>query len=191
MTLQSEKKRELRRLCREYRDKISLPEWKTWGEKMAEILLETELWQSCETVFSFVSLPNEPDTSSVLAAALSQHKRLLVPRIIGDGIMQAVEIQSLNELESSVMGIFEPLSSERIVDFSEIELALVPCLCVSRDGTRLGKGGGYYDRFMEWFSGASVVLCAEEFLMKNGEVPAETHDAKPDYILTESELLKL
>lgn len=185
-----EQKRVFRQHCREQRDNISLPEWKLWGEKMAEILLKTELWRSCDAVFCFVSMPNEPNTLPLLQAALSQKKRLLVPKIIGDGVMQAVEIARIEELESSVMGILEPLNSEKTVDFSEIDLALIPCLCASEDGVRLGKGGGYYDRFAEQFHGTSVVMCADAFLFPCGAIPTEAHDAKVDYILTEKMLFE-
>lgn len=190
MRVIAESKRELRRLCREKRDKISLPEWKASGEKMTEILLKTELWHDCDTVFSFVSMPNEPTTALILQAALAQGKRLLVPRIVGNGVMQAVEIHDLNELVPSTMGIYEPLNFCTAVDFSEISLAVIPCLCASPDGARLGKGGGYYDRFSADFSGKSVMFCAENFLMQNNEIPTEPHDKKTDYIITENKIIK-
>ena len=56
-------------------------------------------------------------------------------------------------------------------------------------GERLGYGGGYYDRWLEHFSGVTVGLCREAVLQDR--VPDEAHDAIVDILLTERESLSL
>ena len=69
-------------------------------------------------------------------------------------------------------------------------LALVPCLAASRDGVRLGRGGGYYDRFLTHYKGAGLLLCPEALLLD--ELPCDDWDARfaPENILTEKGILR-
>ena len=69
-------------------------------------------------------------------------------------------------------------------------LGLVPCLAVSRDGVRLGRGGGYYDRFLAYYKGAGLLLCPEALLLD--ELPCDDWDARfaPENILTEKGILR-
>lgn len=69
-------------------------------------------------------------------------------------------------------------------------LALVPCLAASRDGVRLGRGGGYYDRFLAHYKGAGLLLCPEALLLD--DLPCDDWDARfaPENILTEKGILR-
>ena len=61
---------------------------------------------------------------------------------------------------------------------------------VSRDGVRLGRGGGYYDRFLAHYKGAGLLLCPEALLLD--ELPCDDWDARfaPENILTEKGILR-
>lgn len=61
----------------------------------------------------------------------------------------------------SDFGIQEPTEQAPLIRPEEIGLALVPALCYDEGGRRLGFGGGYYDRWLESFSGTTVGLCRE------------------------------
>ena len=69
----------------------------------------------------------------------------------------------------------------------DIDLVLVPAVCYDRRGYRLGFGGGYYDRWLEHFSGSRVGLCRTAILQE--EVPIEAHDTKVQVLITEEEIL--
>ncbi len=60
---------------------------------------------------------------------------------------------------------------------------LVPGLVFTRQRGRLGRGGGYYDRYLEHFTGLKIGICWEEQL-KNS-LPMETHDVIMDFVVTE------
>ena len=62
------------------------------GAEIADKLFARPDWQDADTVFCFVSLPSEPDTEPILRAALDQGKRLCVPRMLGGGRMELVEL---------------------------------------------------------------------------------------------------
>ena len=96
--------------------------------------------------------------------------------------MFPVEIGSVDQLETGSYGILEPkkelLQSGvlKIGDKTDIDLAIVPVLGFDKHGGRLGYGGGYYDRFLEGYTGVSVGIAFSECLVES--VPAEKHDIK-------------
>ena len=183
-------KAQLRNDCRRVIAGIPETQWEKWGADMAAVLLATELWHRAESVFCFASLPSEPDTKPVLCAALQQGKRLCVPRTGEKGAMDAVILRGLEELSPGRFGILEPQPRGEVVAPDQLDLAVLPCLAAGSDGRRLGKGGGYYDRFLAKFRGKSVVLCAEKLLYGPRCIPMGRLDVKADFVVTERGLMQ-
>ena len=182
-------KKELRSACLE-KIKITPPEkFREWGEEICDIVTKTEQWKNAETVFIFVSMQTETDTSELIQNALNTGKRLCVPKIIEDGIMEAVEIKNQAQLRSGKFGIYEPDDTSPSVAKNEIDLVLLPCLAADENGRRLGRGGGYYDRFCEDYTGDKIIVCPEMLLFKNGEIPTEKWDITADGVVTEKRFL--
>ena len=156
------------------------------GREIAAALSVRPDWQAAHTVFCFVSMPDEADTTPILLAALAQGKRLCVPRMLGGGQMEVVCLTSLEDLRPNALGIREPLGGQVLAPagLGPRALAVVPCLAVSRDGVRLGRGGGYYDRFLAGFEGHAVLVCPRALVFD--ELPADPWDARfaPADILT-------
>mgnify|MGYP000441255458 CR=1 FL=1 len=71
----------------------------------------------------------------------------------------------------------------------EIDLALIPCLSCSRDGRRLGYGGGYYDRYLNQVKGTLAVLCRTVLMCD--EIPTENHDKNMDFVICEEGILNI
>ena len=158
------------------------------GAAMARQLFALPAWQ--QAVFCFVSMQDEPDTTAILRQALASGKRLCVPRCLpgSDGKMELVEITSLNDLQPGRYGILEPCGGRTIAALEPGALALIPCLAVDRQGVRLGRGAGYYDRFLARFgqTGPRLLLCPEALVFP--ALPADEWDAAfvPGEILTEN-----
>ena len=142
------------------------------GRGMAQALFSLPQWQSAGAVLAFAAMPDEPDTAEILRRALADGKRLLLPRVRSKTEMDWVEIPALRPAGYAAA------------------LALVPCLAASRDGVRLGRGGGYYDRFLAYYKGAGLLLCPEALLLD--ELPCDDWDARfaPENILTEKGILR-
>lgn len=159
---------------------------KAAGQEIAAALFARPDWQAAHTVFCFVSMSSEVDTIPILQAALAGGKRLCVPRMLGGGQMEVVCIDSLEDLQPNAFGIREPLGGQVLApaDLGPRALAVVPCLAVSRDGVRLGRGGGYYDRFLAGFGGQAVLVCPRALVFDT--LPADPWDARfaPVDILT-------
>lgn len=140
-------------------------------------------YQTAETVFCYVSFGSEPATHALLARMWSDGKRVAVPRCEGGGVMKAKLVSSPDELQKGMYDILEPGVDAPEVPFSEISLAVVPCVACDRSGMRLGRGGGYYDRFLADSPAYSVCLCYEALLMP--QVPREAHDRAVNAVVTE------
>lgn len=150
-------------------------------------ILQAEHWKAANTVFIYVSMPSEADTSKFILEALNGGKRLCVPKITGDGAMEAVQIESIAQLQKGKFGISEPIDGCKIIQKSEIDLAIMPCMAADENGNRLGKGGGYYDRFCEGFNQKALILCPEALLFK--AIPTESWDLAAD-VVTEDRILR-
>ena len=95
--------------------------------------------------------------SGVVRQALADGKHLLLPRVLSKTAMDWVEIPDLALLGPGAFGILEPPADLPAADPAAFArpLALIPCLAAGRDGVRLGRGGGYYDRFWHTIKGQS------------------------------------
>lgn len=180
-------KTELRRNCRRRLANTPPENFKVWGERVFNLIAKTDEWKNSRTVFCFMSLPDEIDTYPLIEAAL-QSKCLCVPKITENGMMNAVQIRTLSDLERGKFGILEPKSHCRIVAKKDIDLIIMPCLAADTDGHRLGKGGGYYDRFCETLECKKIAVCPEMLLSEDGNVPTEKWDVSADFVVTENRI---
>lgn len=184
-------KQQARARARERWRAFSSAELALLGRCMARRLFALEAWKDAAAVFCFASLPTEPDTGPILRAALAQGKRLYLPRVTPDG-MDAVEVWDLRTLRPGVYGILEPPKGDGLPPqaLDARCLVLVPCLAAGRDGVRLGRGGGYYDRFLARCACPRLLLCPQALLFET--LPRDAWDAvfPAHAILTENGLLK-
>lgn len=177
-------KQEARALAKARRRALDM---QAMGSGMAQALFALPCWQQAGTVLAFAALPDEPDTGLILRRALADGKRLLLPRVLSRAEMDWVEIPDLALLRPGSYGIPEPPANLPALDPAgcAAPLALIPCLAASPDGVRLGRGGGYYDRFLAQYKGARLLLCPTATVL-NG-LPCDAWDARftPEEILTE------
>ena len=99
-------------------------------------------------------MPHEVSTADFIKQAQLDGKRVLVPKTYGQGRMIFVDYDE-SRLQKSSFGLMEPISEEA-VDKTEIDLIHVPGVVFNSQGFRIGYGGGYYDRYLADFAGASI-----------------------------------
>ncbi len=139
-------------------------------------LMKTSAYENSKIIFTYIDFQNEVETKDFIETSLACGKRICVPLCKKEGQMTAREIFSLDDLKINSFGILEPLEASPIIAPSEIDLCIVPCVCVNKEGYRLGYGGGYYDRFLPETNAIQVLLCYKDFVYQ--EIPLETHDVK-------------
>jgi len=149
----------------------------------AHILAMPE-YRAAKCVFIFASLPSEMSTAPIIADALRSGKKLAVPLVVGNGIMELKQIRSEAELSRGAFGIPEPSKTAGSVGIGEIDFAVIPCVTCSHSGKRLGRGGGYYDRFLDRYRGFSVLVCREALVCE--DIPLEAHDVSLPVVVTEN-----
>ena len=98
------------------------------------------------------------------------------------------------DVETNEMGIPEPKAAERIIEASALDLVLVPLLGFDRRGTRLGFGGGYYDRSFEFLRGqkrpAQPLLVGVAYAFQElDSIETAEWDISLDYVATDKELI--
>jgi 5-formyltetrahydrofolate cyclo-ligase len=108
-------------------------------------------FKSARCIAGFLSLPNEIDISYLFEQIFAEKKRLFVPRIVGRGLMHMLEVHNLDEItnfESNSWGIREPPAGREPMAALNFDLIIVPGLAFDEDNRRLGRGAGFYDRFL-------------------------------------------
>ncbi|MEM0895738.1 MAG: 5-formyltetrahydrofolate cyclo-ligase [Verrucomicrobiota bacterium] len=139
------------------------------------------VFQTAKMVAAFAPLRSEPDVLSTLFAA---GKSLCFPVIDGHS-MTFHEVSDPGEFVKGPFGVRAPNPRcHPVVSPDSIDLILVPGLAFTRDGRRLGRGGGFYDRYLgkEQLSATRVGLCFHA--QQVGEIPTEAFDARIENLIT-------
>ena len=182
-------KAELRREMLLLSEALSESERKKSDSDISTRFLEGYSKHSFKKVFVYVGVGHEIATDRIIENLSAQGKEIYVPLCHGKGQMDAVRIFSLSELTPGRYGIPEPKSGGRALPPHELNLIIVPGVAFGEDCTRLGRGGGYYDRFMaEAKNALKIALCREINIQRT--VPCELHDETVDGIVTELRIIK-
>ena len=134
----------------------------------------------------YLASPDEIDLSDFILELLKCKATVVAPRWNGE-TYELAKVKGLSDadLRRGPMNILEPAEAD-IVAPAEVEVWIVPGLAFTRDGKRLGYGGGWYDRLLasasKWAHKFGV---AHEFQIVD-DLPNEPHDVKMDGIVTDS-----
>ena len=150
-------KRSLRRILREVESDRARD-----GE-ILRALLSWELWRLARVIFCYRGVGKELNTVPLFEAGWAAGKQMAAPRTLPDRQMEPYGVDSLSDFEPGRFGLLEPHENSLLV--SAIDLIIVPGLAFTRSGARLGRGGGYYDRFLTGCAARTVGLCREEALL--------------------------
>ncbi|MBR5381035.1 MAG: 5-formyltetrahydrofolate cyclo-ligase [Oscillospiraceae bacterium] len=140
-------------------------------------------------VFVYYSLDREPDTHRLVRRALDDGKTVAMPRVLGGGRLEHLRVNSTDELLPSRYGLLEPIELAERVEPTEGDIVIVPAAAYAKDGSRLGRGGGYYDRFLAACPAFTAGLARERLLLDT--LPTEPHDMRVACIVTESGVIRL
>lgn len=168
---------------------------KGWSGQVCSRIAGTSFFARAETLMVYLPIPGEVDITGLALRAFQEGKTVCVPRVDWRaGHMMAVEIRSLDdEFVEEKRGVKEPAGG-RSVCSEEIDLVLVPGLAFDAVGRRLGRGGGFYDRFLAdplLRRGGLTTTCGVAFDFQVIEqVPTLGHDMRVDAVVTERRLIR-
>ncbi|MBR3988243.1 MAG: 5-formyltetrahydrofolate cyclo-ligase [Clostridia bacterium] len=183
-------KPELRVHFKEMREGLTKDYRRSMDYEIESRIMCSTFYSEADIIFTYVSTDPEPDTLGIIHGAFANGKKVAVPKCTDKGIMEFYLIDSVNDLKKGKFGIMEPDESMcKKAVCTENSLCIVPGLSFDAQGYRLGRGGGYYDRFLKDFKGKSAGLCYHSFLRLT--LPKDTFDIPVDILVTENFLREI
>ena len=141
------------------------------------------LLAEAQTIMAYYSLPDEVNTHALIDELVAEGKTVLLPKVTGADTMELRRYTGRADLQEGAYHILEPVG-EPFTDLSAIDLILVPGLAFDAAGHRLGRGRGYYDRFLHSRDGSYCVKIGVCFdFQKVDEVPVDVHDIAMDKVV--------
>ena len=186
----SRDKAQLRRLVRERLAALDPVERRRRGAAALGRLLALPEVRRARDVLLFRSLPDEIDTAPAFERLLALGKAVFAPRVRGPELV-FVRVHAGTSWITGGSPAAEPDSDERW-DVAAGAVAIVPGLAFSERGGRLGRGGGFYDRFLAAASVTghvvAVGIALEEQVFE--VLPLEAHDAPVAVVVTDRRTLR-
>jgi 5-formyltetrahydrofolate cyclo-ligase len=150
-----------------------------------ELLIKLCKQLGAKTVGVYLSFGSEPATDSFVIRAKTAGIELAAPRTGPESSMEFGLL--VGPTTSSPLGFLQPIGE--IVDPKDLDLIIAPALSIAHSGARLGRGGGFFDRYLENYSGPVAALVFDgEFV---DELPVEDHDLPVSFAVTQSAIYEL
>lgn len=137
-------------------------------------------------VAAYAARPQEPGTDELLLSLLSSGRTVLLPRVVGEELAWSA-VADLATLRAGSFGIREP-ADDTDVPLTRADVVIAPALAVDAQGTRLGQGGGYFDRALAPIAAPVVVLVHDDEVLD--ALPREPHDRGVDIVVTPTRVLR-
>lgn len=161
------------------------------GAVIADRLDRSPLWQEATRVGVFASRADEVDTSALIERAFLAGKQVLFPRTMDAAGLEFARVADPSQLRAGRFGVREPSPDLPVARLDQRTLLLVPGLLFDREGGRLGRGGGYYDRALAGFRDREyrpVTIGVGFFFQLVERVPMTPLDVHLDGVVSEDGL---
>ncbi|MBK8979560.1 MAG: 5-formyltetrahydrofolate cyclo-ligase [Planctomycetes bacterium] len=178
-------KHNLRRRMRSVLRSIDADTRRARSQSACRRLLEQPEWQRARTVFVYLAMQQEIDTTGLIEAAWREGRRVLAPKVdAARREMHAVEVHHWGDCLPGYRNLLEPVGTESF-PAADIDLIVLPGLAFDAKGVRLGTGGGYYDRFLAHpeVRGTCCGFAYERQFL--AQVPREQHDRTVHMLVTD------
>ncbi len=143
-------------------------------------------FKKAELIMFYASKQNEVNTTRMIDEALRTGKKVALPRCASQKTFVAKEIRDRHtDLEKGSYGIYEPRKEIPEADIGRIGLVVVPGVAFDTQNGRLGRGKGYYDRFLKKLSPGKIIIgLAFDFQIVK-DLPKDSHDIPVSKIITD------
>lgn len=156
--------------------------------RICEALARTVYFVRADVVMLYAAMAGEVDVSALATAAWASGKKVCLPRVNwGEGTMTPALVTSWEALVTGRHGVREPGRDARAVWAGEVDLVVTPGLAFDALGGRLGRGAGFYDRFLASTRAARVGAGLDEQIVE--AVPMTDTDARLDAVVTPTRVL--
>lgn len=171
-------KSELRKIIRNRKRQYSSSQLEELSLSVLSRLNNIEQLEAAQTVLMYYSLPDEVNTHQYIDHLIRQGKRVLLPEVIDSEHMVIREYTGKQDLKEGTFHIMEPIGAIFPEEkYKEIEVGIIPGMSFDAKGNRLGRGKGYYDRFLEKVPDMYKIGICFDF-QKEESIPTEVTDIK-------------
>ncbi|MBQ8341091.1 MAG: 5-formyltetrahydrofolate cyclo-ligase [Clostridia bacterium] len=177
-----EQKAAWRKKCATLRSNVSPKQKALDDAALCAYITAHPAFSEADLILSFFAVRGEPELSPLFSAAQKRGIPVAFPRCV-EKDMFFHTVKGLNELSADKFGIPAPAADAPLARPTAKTLCLLPGLAAGRDGSRLGYGGGFYDRFLATFGGITLFPVYERLVFDT--LPTDAFDRKVDHILTE------
>lgn len=175
------------------RENLSAQIRATYSNAIQARLLHLPAYRKARVVLAYMNIGAEFASEAWVQQVLAEGKKLVLPRVNphSDQLDLYWVEDTQTQLAPGLWGIREPLVErcERLTTLNKVEFALLPGVAFTRDGARLGYGGGYYDKLLAGMTHRPTLVAGAFALQLVERIPQEKTDVKVDWIVTESETI--
>lgn len=154
---------------------------------VCEKVLQSSEFRKAAVIFGYLSFRNEISVDLILQEALCLGKTVAVPWIVSQHEMKAAQLVTLQNLPIDRYGIRTAPEPVKIISPDSIDLVLVPGAGFSKMGHRMGRGAGYYDRFLLLSSGFRLGITCDKLLRE--KIPVYAYDQPVEALVTETKFI--
>ena len=163
------------------------------SKKIAENLINLNIYQSSTSIMLYIATQDEVQTKEIIEYAQRDKKRIFIPLIIrrDNALLPSLVIDFEKELIPRILGIYQPRKEfYRIYPPAVLDLIIIPGVAFTIQGHRLGRGGGYYDRFLSQLESKTLSIALSFEMQILNRIPIDVQDMPVDYIITEERVIK-
>ena len=171
-------KSELRQQIRDTKRLFTQQQLSEWS--LPIVMRLKERLRDARVVMAYYSLPDEVCTHQLIDDLVAAGKVVVLPKVLDDETMQLCRYTGAHDLREGSYHIMEPVG-EPFTNLQQIDVALIPGMAFDAQGHRLGRGKGYYDRFLRTMDVRTIGVCFD--FQKVEEVPVGDYDVPVDEVI--------
>ena len=150
-------------------------------------VLQSAVFREAAVIFGYLSFRNEISVDAVLEEAQRLGKTVAVPWIVSRTEMKAARLETLENLPTDRYGIRTAPEPVTLVEPETIDLILVPGAGFAVTGHRMGRGAGFYDRFLATVRSFRLGITCDRLLRE--EIPVDKYDQPVEALVTETRFI--
>ena len=187
-------KRELRLHIIAAREKLTPPEILRLSRTVIGSICELPSYKQAHTVLGYLNFGSELASELWVQQALADGKKVLLPRV--NRASKHLDLHQVHDLQHDVApgswGIREPVVQRCIKEDAPgtVDFVLLPGVAFTREGARLGYGGGYYDKLLARMPHQPALVAGAFALQVIQAIPQAKTDRKVEWLVTEHETIR-
>ena len=186
MMSSEQSKTTLRKELKALRGALSAARQHSCATAVANHISRASFWQQAQTLAVYFATDGELDPAPLVDLARTAGKSVYLPAVMPGQLLEFRLWEHGAALQNNRYGIPEPESQS--VTYKELDLICLPLVGWNKQGTRLGMGGGYYDRCLQHADTATKVGLAYA-LQESVQLTRDDWDVALDFVATEEALI--